>query len=115
MSKKSFEINENIITLKEFETAEATAMHIQNFYKNTKYNLSNLDFTNIYSLHNHGGISEKWVDFEWKYSADFKIKRALLILSTNENMTDTQIYKINGLVNKFSVTIYIQIPNIFGR
>lgn len=104
MSKKSFEINENIITLKEFETAEATAMHIQNFYKNTKYNLSNLDFTNIYSLHNHGGISEKWVDFEWKYSADFKIKRALLILSPNENMTDTQIYKINGLVNKFSVT-----------
>ena len=83
MSKKSFEINENIITLKEFETAEATAMHIQNFYKNTKYNLSNLDFTNIYSLHNHGGISEKWVDFEWKYSADFKIKRALLILSPN--------------------------------
>lgn len=104
MSEKAFTINKNIITLREFKTAEATVLHIQNFYKNTKYNLSDLEYTNIYSLHNHGGIIEKWVDFEWEYSAELKIKKALLMLSLNKNMSGPQIYEINGSVNRFSVT-----------
>ena len=64
------------IILYEYETIDATVAHVQSFYKNTKYTVSDLTYTNIYALHNHGGVVGKWVDFEWKYSADLKVKSA---------------------------------------
>ena len=93
----------NGITLCEYETAEATVAHVQNFYKNTKYTASNLKYTNIYSLHNHGGITEKWVDFEWKYSADLNVKSAQFLLSTNKDMKNATVSDVRNQETKFSV------------
>ena len=91
------------IILYEYETIDATVAHVQSFYKNTKYTVSDLTYTNIYALHNHGGVVGKWVDFEWKYSADLKVKSAQFLLSTNKDMKNATVSDVKNKETKFSV------------
>ncbi len=93
----------NGIMLFEYETTEATAAHIQSYYKNTKYSVSDLKYTNVYALHGHGGITEMWTEFRWRYTDSLKVKSAQFLLSTNKDMKNAVVSDVKNNQTSFSV------------